>query len=80
MASGGENLKQTDDDEEEEEPPEFKNQDDFPPTPYEECLDLNAFEVLAKQEQQESQARLKQQQQDSISLNYIGMFSNRFTG
>ncbi|KAL1404054.1 hypothetical protein pipiens_005473 [Culex pipiens pipiens] len=71
VASGGENLKQTDDDEEEEEPPELKNQDDFPPTPYEECLDLNAFEVLAKQEQQESQARLKQQQQDATSLNYI---------
>ncbi|XP_058443193.1 E3 ubiquitin-protein ligase HECW2 isoform X1 [Malaya genurostris] len=36
-----------------DEPIELKTQDDLPPTPYEECLDLTIFETLAKQQQDE---------------------------
>ncbi|XP_062701496.1 E3 ubiquitin-protein ligase HECW2-like isoform X1 [Aedes albopictus] len=62
-------LKTTDD--EEDEPPELKNQDNLPPTPYEECLDLKIFETLAQQESQAEFQHAEGKNNDTTSLRYI---------
>ncbi|XP_055616369.1 E3 ubiquitin-protein ligase HECW2 isoform X1 [Toxorhynchites rutilus septentrionalis] len=55
---------------EEDEPPDLHYQDNFPPTPYEECLDLKIFEALAKQEQ-DVISQPTEGKQESTSINFI---------
>lgn len=63
-------LKSTDDDE--DEPPELKNQENLPPTPYEECLDLKIFETLAQKESQAEFQHRGSKNNDVANLRFIG--------
>lgn len=63
-----------DDDDEDEDPLELKNQENLPPTPYEECLDLKIFETLAQQELEAESQRAEDRKKDVASMNFIGKF------
>ncbi|XP_055525941.1 E3 ubiquitin-protein ligase HECW2 isoform X1 [Wyeomyia smithii] len=59
------------DEDEDEELLEFKTQDNCPPTPYEECLDLNIFETLVQQERMLESQTKECAEKDGNSLNFI---------